>query len=92
MVSGFKDVRGRADFGAHILVMVDPRLLYTDHVLLDKALRESSFLPVGVDPSSSGVTGHWANVVPILVTSCFSSVAFCSRLHRVVRDLAQLGR
>ena len=28
-----KDVRGRADFGAHILVMVDPRLLYTDHVL-----------------------------------------------------------
>ena len=39
----FKDVRGRADFGAHILVMVDPRLLYTDHVLLDKASRESSF-------------------------------------------------
>ena len=88
----FKDVRGRAVFGARILVMVGPRLLFTDHVLLDKALRKSSCLPVGVDPSSSGVAGHWANVVPILVTSCFSSVAFCSRFHRVVTNLAQSGR
>ena len=39
----FKDVRERAVFGARILVSVDPGLLYTDHVLLDKAPRESSF-------------------------------------------------
>ena len=59
----FKGVRERAVFGAHILVTVDPRLLYTDHVLLDKALRESSFCPLELTchlPSLLGTGRTWS--------------------------------
>ena len=79
-----------ADFGTQILVHRSTRgCCIPTTCFLDKALRECSFLPVGVNPSSSGVSGRGANVVQPLVTSCFSSVAFCSRFHRVVKDLAQ---
>ena len=57
----------RAVFGARDLVPESTRGCCTPATcFLDKALRECSFLPVGVNPSSSDVFGHWANVVHLV--------------------------
>ena len=54
----------RAVFGARGLVPKSTRgCCIPATCFLDKALCECSFLPVGVNPSISGVSGHWANVV-----------------------------